>query len=63
MVEDVLKSKTIRIGSIGKGIRMFGENNLKIKRSKCKFVQTEIDYLGYRVNEFGIRASRGIKRL
>lgn len=31
------------------------EAGLKLNFGKCKFAYTELDYLGYRVNERGIR--------
>lgn len=34
-----------------------GRHHLQFRLDKCRFAQTEIDYLGYRVNENGVRPS------
>lgn len=39
-----------------------GENRLRYRLDKCHFVQTEIKYLGYCVNRYGIRRATKISR-
>ena len=35
------------------------ENNLELRKDKCKFLCTEIEYLGYLVSENGVRPTQG----
>lgn len=36
-------------------LKLFQSANLKLNLKKCKFFETTIEYLGYEINEFGIK--------
>lgn len=61
--DDVLiKSRTLSEHSktIEQVFEILQSNGLKIKKSKCEFLSKQVKYLGFLVNEDGIRVDRDI---